>query len=113
MIYEFKSEAGQTVEREFDAVDVPDEIEVDGVLYRAQFWTGEGVGIQAQVNKHERHVAYTLPRAWQDPTLRQLWSKFDERGHVVCEGKRDRVELAARLRSSPDPKHHQYAWDAE
>jgi hypothetical protein len=110
-VYQFRSKDGWFIEREYAAIDVPDSIVDDGVMYFAQFGPTPGQGVPSQINRHERHIAYTLPRRWQDKDLARMWGKWDERGHVVCEGKRDRVELQARLRASSNPLHHQYVWD--
>jgi hypothetical protein len=90
--YEFRSKDGLVVERVYPMSTVPRRIRIDGKAFTRQI----GAGLNGIVREH-RHIAYSLPRLWQEPELAKVWGKFDDRGHIVCEGKRDVDNLQARL----------------
>lgn len=90
--YEFRAKNGEVVERVYPMSTVPRRIRVGGKTFVRQI----GAGLNAVVREH-RHVAYTLPRKWQEPWVGQVWDKFDDQGRIVCEGKRDVKNLEARL----------------
>jgi hypothetical protein len=105
--YQFRAKDGEVIERVFSMHNAP---KVGAVIrcHGKRFSRIPSWG--AAHPKDERHVCYTLPRLWQEPSLAKVWSKFDERGHMVCEGKRDRIELQARM-NARDGHVTGYTWD--
>ena len=105
--YVFQAADGSVIEREYSMHDAPPvgkKIEYAGKRYK-RVYTAPTPDV-----KEERHVCYSLPRAWQEKEFAGLWNKWDERGHAVCEGKRDRQELQARMKAHP--KYSHYTWDS-
>lgn len=104
--YDFVAKNGERIERVYPMSTVPRRIRVGGKTFVRQI----GAGLNGIVREH-RHVAYSLPRKWQEPWVGKVWDKFDDRGHIVCEGKRDVENLQARL-ADRDGYASTYRYDA-
>lgn len=95
--YNFVDCDGAVIRRAFWDNEVPQAITHAGRDYLLDLEETRHSRAPTGIVKEYRHVAYQLPRLWQQPELAQIWDKFSPQGHILCEGKRDVQELEARL----------------
>lgn len=97
--YEFQADDGEVIERVRPMARAPrigSVLRVKGKVYRRVASLGVG---SAGIVREYRHVAHSLPRKWQWPTMPH--NKFDERGRAVFESKRDVEKFQAAVKDRP------------
>lgn len=84
MLYVFRAKDGTETEKYFDSEKAPKIgkwVTIKGKRYQRV------ISLQRPVVKESRHVAYGLPRKWQNTWVNQIHDRFDERGRAIFETK--------------------------
>lgn len=104
--YEFEAADGRRISRVLWENEVPDAINCNDHTY-LRVRGGRVAQAPNAIAKNERHLALSLPRAWQKTGIEKVWPKYTPieagkgGGIFYCEGKRDRQEFEARLADMP------------